>query len=87
MIDRFIEMMKIISEMLLESTGGLEMLTATEIGVIKQLTALLRPFAFVTKEASAENYITISKVIPFVSCIISELDKFKSTSAVVTEVQ
>ncbi|XP_039287793.1 E3 SUMO-protein ligase ZBED1-like [Nilaparvata lugens] len=86
MLERFIEMLKIVSEILLEKTTGPEMLTSTEIDVIKQLISLFKPFEFATREVSGENFVTISKVVPIVSCLVSQLDKFKTSSVAVEQV-
>lgn len=51
-----------------------------EIDILRQLISLLKPFKYATCEASAENYITISKVIPMVSCLIKQLDNPSITS-------
>ncbi|XP_039287369.1 uncharacterized protein LOC111064033 [Nilaparvata lugens] len=38
------------------------------------------------RSISGENFVTISKVVPIVSCLVSELDKFKTTSVAVEQV-
>lgn len=68
MIDRFVEMQSVCSELLNLDSRGPEMLSRSELDTLKQLISLLKPFEYVTREASAENYITISKIIPMVSC-------------------
>ena len=50
-----------------------EMLCRSEVDSLKQLMSLLKPFEYVNREASAENYITISKIIPTVSFLIIQL--------------
>lgn len=39
----------------------------------------MKPFEYVTREASAKNYITISKIIPMVSCLIKQLQNLSVT--------
>jgi len=43
------------------------------------LISLSKPFEYVTREASAKNYITISKIIPMVSCLIKQLQNLSVT--------
>ncbi|XP_029674260.1 zinc finger BED domain-containing protein 4-like [Formica exsecta] len=54
MLERFVELTKVCSELLLEDYASPEMPTASEIEIIKQLSSLLKPFEFVTKESSGE---------------------------------
>lgn len=86
MIERFIEMQNVCSELLNENSRGPEMLCRSEMDTLKQLVSLLKPFEYVTREASAENYITISKIIPMVSCLIKQLHNL-STTDTMKEVQ
>lgn len=41
---------------------------------IKELIDILQPFDDITKELSAEKYITISKVIPLIKCLSNKLN-------------
>lgn len=79
MLERFIEMQSVCSELLNEDSRGPEMLNRSKMDTLKQLISLLKPFEYVTREASAENYITISKIIPMVSCLIKQLQNLSVT--------
>lgn len=48
---------------------------------------LLRPFEFATTEISGEKYVTMSKIIPMVSCLTNHLDKFVTNDPVIEAVQ
>lgn len=50
------------------------MLQANEIVVLKEIEKVLRPFHNVTKEMSAEKYMTASKVILIIKCLRTLLD-------------
>ncbi|KAL4097510.1 hypothetical protein QTP88_022283 [Uroleucon formosanum] len=70
MIRRFLEMVSFLSPILLNDITAPSMPTAIEMNILRQLLELLQPLEFVTKESSGENYITISKVIPMISCLL-----------------
>lgn len=81
-------MSKIASELLLESTkGSPEMVTGHELEILKQIVLLLKPFEFVTKESSGQNYVTLSKIIPMINCLTSKLQNFSSSIECVTLLQ
>lgn len=58
---------------------------AVEIETLNQLTELLKPFEYVTREASGQNYVTISKIIPMLSCLNTQLNIMTLNSIVVKE--
>ncbi|XP_036329849.1 zinc finger BED domain-containing protein 1-like [Rhagoletis pomonella] len=87
MLERFLDMFKLASALTLDSTDSPEMLTGQEIEAIKKIVQLLKPFEFVTKEASGQNYVTLSKIIPMVSCLISEVRKFSTSIECVIQLQ
>lgn len=74
MIRRFIEMVPFLSPLLLNDISAHVMPTAVEMDILRQLQDLLQSIEFVTKESSAENYITISKIIPMISCLLKQLE-------------
>ena len=87
MIQRFLEMTRICTDFVFESYGEFEMPLAYEIEILKQLTLLLKPFEFVTKESSGENYVTLSKIIPMINSLKIELSNFSSTFECIIDVQ
>lgn len=87
MLERFIEMVKICSDLILDDHKSPEMPSSQEIEILKQLVDLLKPFEFITREASAENYVTISKIIPMISCLRTKMQNFTSTFSVVKDLQ
>lgn len=62
---------------LLNDISAPVMPTAEEMDILKQLQDLLQPLEFVTKESSGENHITISKIIPMISCLLKQLEQIK----------
>lgn len=87
MIDRYVDMSKIATQLLLDATDSPALVTGQEIEILKQLIPLLQPFEFVTRESSGQNYVTISKIIPMINCLISQLTKFSSSIECVTQLQ
>lgn len=87
MIDRFLDMSKIATQLLLDATDSPELVTGQEIEILKQIVPLLQPFEFVTRESSGQNYVTLSKIIPMINCLTSQLTKFSSSIECVTELQ
>lgn len=61
--------------------------SAIEIDTLRQLLDLLKPLEFVIKESSGENYITISKIIPMISCLLKQLSQIKPRFYVICETQ
>jgi len=87
MIRRFIEMVPFLSPLLLNNISAPVMPTAVEMDILKQLQDLLQPLEFVTKESSGENYITISKIIPMISCLLKQLEQIKPQFEVLVSVK
>lgn len=86
MLERFIELSRVCSELLLDKCASPEMFSGSEIEIIKQLISLLKPFEFVMKESSGEHYITLSKVIPK-NCLKTEILNFSSVFECITNVR
>lgn len=58
---------------------------AVEIEILNQLTELLKPFEYVTREASGQKYVTISKIIPMLICLNTQLRSMTPNSTAVKE--
>ncbi|CAG9562811.1 unnamed protein product [Danaus chrysippus] len=78
---------KIAAQLLLDDTDSPELVTGQEIEILKQLIPLLQPLEFVTRESSGQNYVTLSKIIPMINCLTSQLTKFSSSIECVTQLQ
>lgn len=74
MAERFIQMASMVNEILLNDVNGPEMLTSREMVELKDLQPLLRPFEYVTKKISGEKYTTLSKIIPTVNILRTQLE-------------
>jgi len=87
MIRRFLEMVSFLSPILLNDITAPSMPTAIEMNILRQLLELLQPLEFVTKESSGENYITISKVIPMISCLLKQLAQIQPKFDVLSDIK
>lgn len=87
MMDRFLDMSKIASQLLLDDIHTPELVTGQEIEILKQVVQLLQPFEFVTRESSGQNYVTLSKIIPMINCLTSQLTSFSSSIECVTQLK
>ena len=72
MLRRFVELADKISVILLQVDGP-EMLTSSELRIIKEFITLLQPFHEATQIVSQEKYFSGSKCIPVVKTIKSQL--------------
>ncbi|XP_054083093.1 zinc finger BED domain-containing protein 4-like isoform X1 [Zeugodacus cucurbitae] len=87
MLERFVQLAPILSEVLLTRPEAPSMVNAFELNKIKELIELLKCFEIVTREISADTYVTISKVIPLVSCLTEALTKISAQDAIVGELK
>lgn len=87
MLKRFIEMVSFLSPILLNDIAAPSMPTAIEMDILRQLIELLQPLEFVTKESSGENYITISKIIPMISCLQKQLAQIQPRFELLFEIK
>ncbi|XP_022179207.1 uncharacterized protein LOC111039871 [Myzus persicae] len=63
---RFVELSKTISDIMLTRPDGPEMITVGRLQEVNDIIVVLSPLEI---EMSAENFVTISKVLPIVSCL------------------
>ncbi|KAK3923499.1 E3 SUMO-protein ligase ZBED1 [Frankliniella fusca] len=58
------------------------MLTNDEIGILREARYLLRPLAQATVEASADQHVTISKIIPLVNLMKEKIESYLPESGI-----
>ncbi|XP_017494985.1 PREDICTED: zinc finger BED domain-containing protein 4-like, partial [Rhagoletis zephyria] len=87
MVQRFLELKNIVSEILIHHKTAPPLLTGMELNIASSLLNVLRPLEAATKEISGDKYGTSSKVIPLVHCMVSKLKALVIDEPVVLEVQ
>ena len=80
MIERFIQLVNQVNTVLItlprkKQDDVPEMTTRAELQILKDACAILRPIECVTTEMSGESYVTCSKIIPIVNCLVKTLEK------------
>lgn len=82
MIERFILCSNHIASVLINMRGGPTMLTADEIDLAKETLLVLRPMEVATKELCGQKYVTGSKVIPLINCLIKKTESIKLSNPI-----
>ncbi|KAH9641677.1 hypothetical protein HF086_005123 [Spodoptera exigua] len=85
MLERFLKLRIVISEIVIESVVAPNLPSAVEMETLNELTTVLKPFEYVTRESSGQKYVTISKIIPMLNCLTTELNSITPNSAIVKE--
>ena len=75
MIERFLLLSKPVSTVLLNLRGSPQMICADDIQVLQEFLDLLKPIEQITREMSAEEHVTCSKIIPIIKCLAAALNK------------
>lgn len=81
MVQRFLELLKVVGQILIDDASSPEMPSASEVETLRNLETLLKPFEFATTEISGEKYVTMSKIIPMVHCLKNRLENYESNDA------
>ncbi|XP_043469372.1 zinc finger BED domain-containing protein 4-like [Leptopilina heterotoma] len=74
MIERFIELRKIVNEILDDFSSAPPAVTAAELEILKELTNVLRPLESATRDLCGQKYVTTSMVIPLINGLQRELE-------------
>ncbi|KAF0713571.1 zinc finger BED domain-containing protein 4-like [Aphis craccivora] len=82
MVDRFLNLFKIISNILLEKQKAPDCLNTREVNTLKEVKHLLQPLEDLTKKISGDKYPTISCMLPLIKCVTSAINQITPTSTV-----
>lgn len=63
------------------------MLSASEIDIVKEILLVLGPFKVASKELCGQNYITGSKIVPLIHCLLKTIEKVKISSPIVLQLK
>lgn len=80
MLERFITCSDFVASIIVKFPKGPPMLSGSELFSAKEIMHLLKPFEAATKELCGQNYVTGSKVIPLINCLIKKIDPMEITS-------
>ena len=81
MIERFLLRSKPVSTVLLILRGSPQMMSADDMQVLQEFLDLLKPIEQITREMSAEEHVTGSKIIPIIKCLTTALNKKNSRNS------
>ena len=79
MLQRFILLPKEIASVLLNILGSPDMLTAVELQLANEIVEVLCPVEKATREVCGQKFVTMSKVIPLISCIKNRIETLENT--------
>ncbi|GBP41621.1 hypothetical protein EVAR_34054_1 [Eumeta japonica] len=85
--EHFLKPKRVISEIVIESVVAPNLPNAVEMATLNALTAVLKPFEHVAREASGQKHITIFKIVPMLNCLTIELNSITPNSTVVKELK
>lgn len=74
MLERFIICSDNIASTILKFPNSLPMISGTQLFIEKEIMCLLKPFEAATKELCGQNYVTGSKIIPLIHCLIKKIE-------------
>ncbi|XP_023211757.1 zinc finger BED domain-containing protein 1-like [Centruroides sculpturatus] len=69
MLARFVELSHDVSAVLLSFHSAPRMISAYNLQVLREVIDILKPFDQLTKQISGEKYITVSSILPMISCM------------------
>lgn len=74
MLDRFKSCSDSIASTIVKFPNGPPMLSGSELFSVNKIICLLKPFEAATKELCDQNYITGSKIIPLMHCLLKKIE-------------
>jgi len=74
MLDRFKSCSDSIASTTDKFPNGPPMLSGSELFSVNKMICLLKPFEAATKELRDQNYITGSKIIPLIHCLLKKIE-------------
>ncbi|KAJ8913310.1 hypothetical protein NQ315_010978 [Exocentrus adspersus] len=76
MLERFVKLSEYVAPILLSNTKAPPMISASDLEIVKEVLNILAPIEAVSKEMCGQKYLTSSKVIPIVNCLLKKLENF-----------
>lgn len=82
MVNRFLNLFKIISNILLEKQKAPDCLNTREVNTLKEVKNLLQPLEDFTRKISGDKYPTISCMLPLIKFVNSAINQMTPTTTV-----
>ncbi|XP_043474458.1 E3 SUMO-protein ligase ZBED1-like isoform X1 [Leptopilina heterotoma] len=82
MAKRFIEMAPLVSAVLVLQKGSPPMLNRDDMETLQELVEMLSPIEQITRELSAQDYVTCSAIIPMVNCLTVSLNNMEAVKPI-----
>lgn len=74
MIERFLNIFRIISVIILDKSTAPDFVTAHELNTIREIKMLLQPFEDLTKKVSDDKFSIMSSILPLVNCVTATVN-------------
>lgn len=82
MVERFLKLFKIISNILLDKPKAPDFLNTREVTTLKEVRNLLQPLEDLTRKISGDKYPTISCMLPLIKCVTSAVNQITPTTTI-----
>ncbi|KAL4119982.1 hypothetical protein QTP88_012732 [Uroleucon formosanum] len=82
MLQRFIACSDNIASTIVKFPNSPPMISGAQLFVAKEIMILLKPFEAATKELCGQNYVTASKVIPLLHCLIKKIEPIEINNVI-----
>jgi len=80
MLERFIFLSEYIVPVLIRNLNAPDMISRTQMNILKEILQILSPLEKVSKEICGEKYLTASKIIPIINCLRKQLENLIPSS-------
>jgi len=87
MIERFLNIFRIISVIILDKPTAPDFVTAHELNIIREIKTLLQPLEDLTKKISGDKFCIMSSILPLVNCVTAAVNNSVPVTVIALEFQ
>lgn len=87
MLERFLILYKIVPSILLENQNSPDLITHSELLILKEIRDLMHPLDDLTKKISGDKYAIISTILPLINCVHRATSNFQTTTSIGIDLQ
>ncbi|XP_046748856.1 zinc finger BED domain-containing protein 4-like [Diprion similis] len=87
MLQRFIQIRRVVHDILYNYPSAPPMVTPQELEKLTEVCDVLKPLEKITREWSAEKYVTLSKVIPMIHGLVDQLQTVDANNGMAEELK